>query len=315
MKAERIANGFRWWFSRRTLVLFVFLARATVLGCAPQAAAATEPILAPIEEEFRYNIGFLWFERVAEGRITIRRISDRSYRADLMAETKGFVGFLTNYQKNHYVSEMKYVPEKGRFITSRFTKVVTRGSKVVKSVTEIDYEKGEHRWVATENNEVKDRGTRPIPEGVIYEDILSAFFNLRQRAFGPLTHGRRLTIDALPYYQLTDEGQTDYDNDLIRQFEIRIPDAPTEQEYRRRFDRTNEKGHLVLIQVPKQDFGQKSGEIIIWFDENLIPVATRVEDVVFFGDVTGILQQPIENSEAGVERRMANSVLKEFSLE
>ncbi|MFQ5912572.1 MAG: DUF3108 domain-containing protein [Nitrospinota bacterium] len=284
------------------------LASLLFISLAPPPSAAAEPISFPEDEDFTYNIRFLWFKRVAQGRLRIHRVSGRRYRAELLAETKGLIGFLTFHQKNHYVSEADYVPESGRLITRRFTKVVTRGRKVAKSVTEIDYESGEFRWMATENREVKDKGSEPIPEGVIYEDMLSAFFNLRHGAFGPLTRGRRVSVSSLPYYQATEKGQTEYEKEFIRSFEIRIADAQTEKAYRRRFGRPDEKGLLVLVQMPRDLFGQKAGEILVWFDTDLIPIAARVEDVIFLGDVSGVLRQTLAHSPTGVGGSLPKSV-------
>lgn len=242
------------------------------------------------DENFHYQLRFLWFKRVADGGLHIQHVSQGRYRAELRAETKGLLGFLTANQKNHYVSEMMLAPGKKHLVTRRFTKVVTSGSDISRSVTEIDYEKGEYRWVATENGEIKDKGSKPTPKGVIFEDLLSAFFNLRIGAFGPLERGRRITVTSLPYYQANEEGQAEYQKETIRTFEIRIADALTERKHRHKFGRTGEKGFLVFVQVPRALFGQKSGEILIWFNPNLLPVSARVEDVLFLGDVAGDLR-------------------------
>jgi hypothetical protein len=248
------------------------------------------------DENFQYQLRFLWFKRVADAGLRIQHLSGGRYRAELRAETKGLLGFLTANQKNVYVSEMTFAPGKRHLVTRRFIKDVTSGGDVSRSVTDIDYEKGEYRWVATENGEIKDQGSKPIPKGVIFEDLLSAFFNLRIGAFGPLERGRRITVTSLPFYQASEDGETEYQKETIRTFEIRIADAFTEQKYRREFGRTGEKGLLVFVQVPRALFGQKSGEVLIWFDPTLLPVSARVEDVLFFGDVAGDLRLPAKSA-------------------
>ena len=40
-------------------------------------------------------------------------------------------------------------------------------------------------------------------------------------------------------------------------------------------------------------FGQKTGEIRVWLDADLIPVAATVEDAILFGDVHGFLQKAV----------------------
>ncbi len=294
MEPFRIAFGrFRLPKNRRAIHLITAALISFILAF-PAPLLADVPDLVPTlpEEDFKFHLRFLWFKQVARARLRIRRISGKRYRAELLAETKGFLGFLTGNRKNHYISVMEYVPEKGRLVTRRFTKTVSWGGEVVKSVTEIDYERGIFQWVATENGMLKDKGSEPIPRGVIYEDLLSAFFNLRLGAFGPLTRGRHIRVTSLPYYQASDEDQTEYQKEFIRTFVIRIADASTERDFRRRFSRESEKGLLVFVQVPKALFGQKSGEVLVWFNTNLIPPAVRVEDVILFGDVSGVLQLP-----------------------
>lgn len=269
--------------------LVVILAGSVFFVRTPVYAA---PSVQPIEEDFTYQLRFLFFKQVARAKLRLQPLSGNRYRAELLAETKGLLGFLTGRQKNHYVSEMDYVPSQKRLVTRRFTKTVTAAGEKVSSVTEIDYKNKEYRWVATENGEIKDKGTKPVPDGVIFEDLLSVLFNLRQGALGPLKRGRRIQVSSLPYYQATAEGKTQYNDAYVETFEIRIADLATEKTYRKRFDREDEKGLLVIVQVPQALFGQKSGEVLVWFDETLIPTAARVEDVVLFGDVAGDLERP-----------------------
>ncbi|MDA1001433.1 MAG: hypothetical protein O2807_13080 [bacterium] len=54
---------------------------------------------------------------------------------------------------------------------------------------------------------------------------------------------------------------------------------------------TGEKGYLVIVKVPKDIFGQETGEIRVWFDAALIPTEATVENAIFFGDVTGRLRR------------------------
>ncbi len=265
------------------------LAAFFLLAASPPAGQA--PSLQ--EEEFVYDIHFLWFRQAAEGTLILRRLGERRYRAELVAETKGFIGFLTAYRKNHYISEMEYDPAKRRLLSRVYSKTVYRGLNITQSRTVIDGQKGQIRWETRGNGEIQDKGTERIPEGVIYEDLLSAFFNLRIGAFGPLTRGRFLTVTTLPAYQTTRELKEDYDKEFVRNFDIRIADAETERRYRRAFDRVEEKGLLALVKVPKELFGQTTGEVRLWLDPNLIPVAATVEDVIFFGDVHGTLRKAI----------------------
>jgi hypothetical protein len=245
------------------------------------------------EEEFHYDVRFLWFHRAAESRLRIRRISKYRYLAEMVAETKGFIGFVTSYRKNYYASEMKYIPHKRRLIPLRFTKIVVIGNLVRTTHSENDYGKRIHFWIVSENEVVKDRGSEPIPYGTIYEDLLSGFFNLRNGAYGPIERGRRITITSQPYSRPRFGTQGNLEKAIARQFVIRIASLPVEQEYRRRSGRVNKKGFLIQVNVPNDFFGQNTGDVLVWLNEKLIPVAAVVEDVILFGDVSGELREVV----------------------
>ncbi len=211
----------------------------------------------------------------------------------MVAETKGLIGFVTSYRKNYYASEMEYSLPKRRLIPLRFTKVVVDGNLIRTTRSENDYLNQRHSWVVTENEMVKDRGSEPIARGTIYEDLLSAFFNLRNGAFGPIERGRRITVTSQPYSRKPFSKQGKIEETFARKFVIRIASFTVEKEYRRRFGRVNEKGFLILVNVPNDFFGQNTGDVLVWLNEKLIPVAAVVEDVFLFGDVTGELREVI----------------------
>ena len=63
----------------------------------------------PPEEEFEYDVRFLWFIKAAYSRLRIRRISERKYLAEMVAETKGLIGLLSSYRKNYYAKVTFYL--------------------------------------------------------------------------------------------------------------------------------------------------------------------------------------------------------------
>ena len=286
---------FSWkWIARkilghRTRCLWAVSAIFWVAALASPTPALTGPA-APPEEMFFYDIQLMWFTNAAEGVIRIRRTGEKRYRAELVVKTKGFIGFLISHQKNHYVSEMDYIPENHRLLSRRFTKTVIRRDLVKRTSAVIDYAKGEIRWEASNSEKLLEKGVDPIPKGVIYEDLLSAFFNLRFGAYGPLKRGKRFTVNTLPDYEPPEIGQKDYRKESDRQVVIRIAKVATEREYRKRYGRTKEKGLLALVKVPKFLFGQEIGETHVWFDSDLTPVAVTVEDAILFGDLYGNLR-------------------------
>lgn len=272
-------------------LLCALLLPPALAGRAEGAAAGPRPSLPP-DENYLYDVDFLFFKNIAEGTLRLRRLGNLSYRAELIAETKGIIGFLTSYRKNHYASDLEYDPARGRFFTRNYTKTVYRGLNISRTTMEIDRQGRTIRWAATSNGGLREKGTEPIPPGVVYEDLLSAFFNFRGGAFGPLSRGRHFTILTLPAYD-TPKEERERGESLARDFDIRLADPETERRYRRAYDREKERGLLVLVKVPKELFGQETGEVRVWFDESLIPVSATVEQAIYFGDVHGTLRKAV----------------------
>ena len=266
----------------------------------PAGAAAPKASLPP-EENYLYDVDFIFFKNVAEGILRLRRLNNLSYRAELIAETKGFIGFLTGYRKNYYASEMEYDPARGRFLTRHYTKAVHRGPNISKTTMAIDREARTVQWATTFNGEPLEKGTEPIPGGVTYEDLLSAFFNFRGGGFGPVSKGRHLTVVTLPAYD-TSKEEKESGESLVRDFDIRIADPASERRYREIYGREKEKGFLVLVKVPKELFGQETGEVRVWFDEGLVPVSATVDRAYYFGDVHGTLRKAAAGRAAPLPR-------------
>lgn len=281
---------------RRLRAGIFLLAIALVSPLARRAEGAVPPssprTSLPPNEDYLYDVDFLFFKDIAEGSLRLQRVGGLSYRAELVAETKGIIGFLTSYRKNHYISELEYDPAQGRFLARRYTKTVYRGLNISKSTMAIDPKNRTVRWETSSNGQAREKGVEPIPEGVAYEDLLSAFFNFRGGALGPLDRGRHLTIVTLPAYDTPPE-EKERGESPVRDFDVRIADPETERRYRQAYNRAAERGLLVLVKVPKELFGQETGEVRVWFDESLIPVSATVERAIFFGDVRGTLRKAV----------------------
>ncbi|MFC1491488.1 DUF3108 domain-containing protein [Nitrospinota bacterium] len=247
----------------------------------------------PPQEDLNYEVQVFWITRAAQGHLRIERRGEDHYRAELIAETKGVVRWLTGSRKNHYISEMAYDPQKRRFISRQYTKLIFKGKNAERTTAAIDEEKSVVDWEFFSNGKLIAEGADPIPDKVRYEDLLSAFFNFRTGQLVPLEPGREMTVFTLPDYRaIAKEKMGRDDKERFQKFEIRIADEETETAYRKKFGRTKEKGMLVLVKVPKNLFGQETGEIRVWFNTNLVPVAATVEDAYYFGDVHGILIKP-----------------------
>jgi hypothetical protein len=264
------------------LCLCAILAPADVLH-----AAGASP--AP-DETFTYNIEFLFFTKAAQGELKFRHIEGNRYKAELIAETKGLVGVLMYGRKNHYISEMVYDPVKRRFISRLYTKLIHKPDGTERTTAAIDHKSRTVSWKYFWKDKLEGSGVDPMPPGARVEELLSAFFNFRNGRLGALTPGKKVTLFTLPDYKAkaTDKNPEGEEKKFQR-IEIRIPTAKAEREYRIKYERKEKKGVLALVKLPKNIFGQETGEVRVWLDTNMVPLAATVEDAILFGDVHGVL--------------------------
>ncbi len=271
-----------------TIVAISLCAPLAPAGALYAAAAPTPP-----DETFTYNIKFLWFTQAAQGELKFRRIEGNRYKAELIAETKGLVGVLMYGRKNHYISEMVFDPEKRRFVSRLYTKLIHKPDGTERTTAVIDPKNRTVHWKYFWKDKLEGSGVDPMPPGARVEDLLSAFFNFRNGGLGALEPGKKMTLFTLPDYKAkaTDKNP-DGDEKKFQRFEIRIPTAKAEREYRVKYERKEKKGVLALVKVPKNLFGQETGEVRVWLDTRMVPLAATVEDAILFGDVYGVLVKP-----------------------
>lgn len=255
-----------------------------------QPVHAGQPVSLPPQEEFKYNIKFLMFTRAAQGRLRIYRQGVNRYRAELIAETKGLIGILMYGRKNHYISELEFNPKNRQFISRLYTKLVYRQSGIERTTAAIDTKNGLVKWKYYFRDKLIGEGVDPLPKGARVEDLLSAFFNFRLGSLGPLEPGRKMVLFTLPNYKAKALKENFSEEEKkFQKFEITIPHTGTMRTYRKKFGRTKEKGLLALVKVPKSLFGQETGEVRVWFNPKMAPIAATVEDAILFGDVSGTL--------------------------
>ena len=115
-----------------------------------------------------------------------------------------------------------------------------------------------------------------IPPGVLYDDPVTAFYNLRSGVYGNVEPGREFLLRTLPR-----KG-----HEMIR---INVA-SREEAEGRRAAEKAKDgKDILIRILIDREMWGRKKGELEIWFNRDLVPLSGVVKDVPFFGDVKGRL--------------------------
>ena len=228
------------------------------------------------EESLYYDIGFLWFKKAAEGKITFKKNNnDSNYTAVLEAETLGFIGFITSYRKYLYISHLRYDENLNRLISTKFERIEIVGNKIWQSVNLIDYENNKINWRSTFMQKLLKETLEEIPPDTIYDDILSALFNFRFGFLGSIEKGKDYIVKGIP-----DKGIVDYS------IHVSLPEE--EISTKKKLGIENGDGYMLLIKVPRTIFKSK-GIVWIWFTDNLLPLTATVEDAVIFGDITGIL--------------------------
>ena len=225
-----------------------------------------------LDEKFNYDIAFLWFKKAASGSFKLTREGD-GYMAILEAETKGFIGFLTSYRRHIYRSHMSYLPDEKKLRVHFFERHVTIGKKVEKTLTRLDNDKGIIQASFFEKGELVRVEDEPIPKGVEYEDILSAFYNARIGHYGPLEAGRHFQIRTIP-----SEGESVIDVEILSRDEAL-------QWRRDLMEGSEEKFIAAKIRLPRKLFESKKGEVSALFNEALIPVQGVVKNYIGFGDM------------------------------
>ena len=229
-------------------------------------------------EDVAYDISFLWFKRAAEGRLKFTREGE-GYMAVLEAETKGVVGFFTSYRRHRYVSHLSWLPETKKFRVDLFERHVIIGKREEKTYTWLDYDRHMMSWEDYKRGALRENKSEPIPNGVEYECILSAFYNFRMGVFGPVKRGRNFSIRTIP-----EKGKSTID--------VSITTREEALRKRRLFGKAFDPRLFCLsVRVPKEIFRSKTGEVSILFDEELLPVVGVVKDYIGFGDVKGMLKR------------------------
>ena len=225
-----------------------------------------------LDEESNYNIAFLWFKKAATGSFRLTREGD-GYMGILEAETRGFIGFLTSYRRHIYRSHMSYLPDEGNLRVKLFERHVTIGKRVEKTLTHLDNEAGRLNARYFKKGQLVKVVDEAIPDGVVYEDILSAFYNVRLGNYGPLDPGRHFEIRTIP-----SEGES-----LIK---IDIASQDEALKWHRKLKRgAGEKIIAATVRLPRKLFESKKGEVTALFNEAIIPVQGVVKDYIGFGDM------------------------------
>ena len=230
-------------------------------------------------EILTYDIDFLFFEKAVTAEIRFFEYKGK-YFSTLTAETRGVVGFFTNYRKHHYKSSFNIVDQGRRVQTNKFERDVINGNEKERTVHFLDYLSRTHFWFLFSGGELKDRSRDLIPEGVIFDDILAFFYNFRNGVYGDLKKGGTYKTHTVPEKSM--KTITTYISTEEEQEQFRIEE-----------ERAKNNEMLLKVTIPKDVFKTETGELVFWSSNHYIPLETTIKDYLLLGDLHGRLTSGI----------------------
>ena len=267
---------------------FVLILFFIVTVCAQTALADVNdeeklhPVYSLTGEELNYDISFLWFDRLAEGTISlVRGEEDGTFLVKMEAKTLGVAAFFTSNRVEKYQTLMR-IGDNGLLYPLWHSTHTLRDKK--KGTTEkitrydFDYEKKQVHYQKIKNQKAyKDQWIELDSNKQLF-DILSALYNLRLGLLGPVGSERLI----IPTFHR--KGPQD----------IVVEPLQTIDSKDRKFFDQDEITTRIL--VDPSVFGTKGRDVLASFDTNMRPNRGIIKNVIGLGDVRGTLRLPVVQS-------------------
>jgi len=229
-------------------------------------------------ETLTYDLDFMIFSNAGHAQISFYE-ENGQFKCILVAETKGFVGWLTSYVKHIYKASFYIVDGGKKLRTATFEREIIVGNERERIFHAMDYASMRHLWFVFNNDDLIRQFNEPLSENAQLDDVLAAFYNFRNAAYGKIETGRSYHIPTF----WTKDDQPEKENEMS----IHIP---TESE-RRNYEEAEGAGEmegsqrLMKVQVPSDLFETENGELYFWASEHLIPLEAIYKDFILFGDL------------------------------
>ncbi|HXZ38274.1 MAG TPA: DUF3108 domain-containing protein, partial [Thermodesulfobacteriota bacterium] len=185
-------------------------------------------------EVLRYEVGFWLIDPVGGGVADFRNLGNGRYMVYHVGKAEGFVGWLTSYRREIYRSTMGTINNGKRLIPLRFEEYSVIGEWFRKKTTVYDYQAHKVFMELEKVGETKSREEIELPLGGLYDDPVTAFYNLRFGVYGKMEQGKEFLLNTLP---------------SKRPEIIRIKVASREETERRRAEEKIKTGKDLLIQI------------------------------------------------------------------
>ena len=229
-------------------------------------------------EDHSYGIDFLFFTRLAEGELRLVATKEANVlRAELIGRTLGIASWLAGERTQSYRSLMRIMPD-GSLESIEHESEITKkrwGKWHYQSkIRRFDYQRGTITETRLKQGAISSTKQLDIPGGKHPVDMLTAFYNLRTGAYGPLQRGTQILI---PTY--SGKGFIDFEVNVLSREEQAAQDYFPDH------------GLLIQVNVDPEIFDTNSGSLYVWFDEVGVPGRGIVEDMIGLGDVRGYLDK------------------------
>jgi len=270
---------FRWFLGLPLLSLFPIHVRETkATSTSPPKNDGRNSIAQFFKgEDLVYEIGVWLFKRVALGKLSFKETEKKDhYMAMIQAETLGILGWVARYRVDTYRSVMEEIDGGGRFRSLSFEEDVKIGNKIRKKIHLFDYQNRKWTQMKRKKDGTMEKTVEDIPQGMVYDDFITAFYNFRYGVYGEIERGKKYVVATFPR-----KGSTSY--------ELRVA-GKEEEEGRKKSEKFKEgKDFYVKLFLDPEITHSKEGLIEGWLSKELYPIEGTIKDVILFGDVKGTL--------------------------
>jgi hypothetical protein len=115
-----------------------------------------------------------------------------------------------------------------------------------------------------------------MQSGRIYEDYLTLGYNMRRGYYGSPERGR---VYRLPLFI----------HKKMKSIKLRVASADEAAKLRPDKPVRADKDFLIKFQVDRKDLSSGTGEVELWVNPDITPIAGKIKDVALFGDLWGNL--------------------------
>jgi hypothetical protein len=174
------------------------LTAVLVAGCASYGSAAStgSPSAKPLLEDLQYRVSVLLLKDAARARLTLKQLGPGRYQAEISGEPRGVLRLMTGERRDSYRTEM--ICRGGRLLPVVYQEEsVRRGQRHLKEYR-FDHARGRvELWQWKEGKGLVRKWETTLKEEVF--DPLSAFYNCRLGAMGPVRNGATFKVAGIPY--------------------------------------------------------------------------------------------------------------------